>query len=106
MKNIYKIFTVVTLGFSIVSCSTILPIQATNNKVNLKKGTSTNSCLFAAPIPGQGPGTAVSYGICFNKKYGIIEAAKKGGIDKVGSVDLKSTNYLLFTKYELIVTGE
>ena len=45
-------------------------------------------------------------GISTNKKFGVIEAAKKGDIDKVATVDLKVTNFVIFQKVEIIVTGE
>lgn len=95
----------IALAFS--SCSVTNPLTATNNPIGDKVGTSKNSCLFGANTYGAGPGLATSYGICFNTKdYGIYEAAKAGGISKVATVDLKTTNYLFFTKFELIVTGK
>jgi hypothetical protein len=33
-------------------------------------------------------------------------AAKKGKIDKIATVDVKTTNFILFQKVEIIVTGE
>lgn len=90
------------------SCSITLPVTATNNPNAGKVGVATNNCLFMAPPKIGGTGFfPVSGGFCFNdKKYGIAEAARNGGINKVATVDLKVTDYIIFSKYELIVTGE
>lgn len=90
------------------SCSVTMPITATDNANAGKVGVATNSCLFYAPPVVVGAEFyQVSGGMCFNdKKYGIAEAARNGGINKVATVDLKVTDYIIFHKYELIVTGE
>lgn len=103
-------------GGMFTSCSVTSPLTATNNEMGDKVGTSKNSCLFAfygnantmASASTMGLGyNVISAGTCFNnKQYGIIDAARNGGISEVATVDLKKTNYWLFTKYELIVTGK
>ena len=93
-----------------VSCSTTYPIAITNNTMGGKVGVAKNNCLSYAPMvpmPGQSEFIPVSGGMCFNdRKYGIAEAAMNGGITKVATVDMKVTNYVIYYKYELIVTGE
>jgi hypothetical protein len=86
------------------SCSVTHPYQVTNNPIGTKKGKSSTTVIF-----GLGARTAIRYsssGIRFNKNYGIIEAAKKGKITRIGSVDLQYTSYFFYGKYTLIVTGE
>lgn len=86
------------------SCSVTHPYQVTNNPIGAKKGKSSTVTIF-----GLGHRTPIQFsstGIRFNKNYGVIEAAKKGKITRIGSVDLQYTNYVLFGKYTLIVTGE
>jgi hypothetical protein len=41
-----------------------------------------------------------------NKNYGVNEAVKKGKITSLATVDIKITNYVIFTKAEILVTGE
>ena len=105
-----KKFTFLALGalLSLASCTSISPITATENPIGDKVGKSKTSCLFPlGPLYNAGEGfNVVSSGICFNGKYGVLEAAKKGGINKIATVDLKQSNFLFFSTYELIVTGE
>lgn len=107
----------VAFSLGLGSCTTISPITATNNSVGTKVGTASNTCIFtagaaaaqAAPsVAGAGNGfNLISAGLCFNNgSYGIVDAAQNAGIERVGSVDLKTSWYVFFTKYELIVTGE
>ena len=108
MKIFKSLLFLAVAGF-LASCSFTQPITATNNPIGVKTGVATNNCLSWAPLSSiaQSQLVAVSGGLCFNdKKYGIYDAAMNGGISKVATVDLKSTNYIFFHKYELIVTGE
>lgn len=100
------IYIAAILLISISSCTVTEPLLITNNKIGDKVGASKNSWVFAINYLGVGPGTPTSYGICFNKDYGPYEAALDGDIVKIATVDLKTTNYVFFTKYELIITGE
>lgn len=110
MKSIRAILAICITGFLFSSCVSTIPLTVTDNKVGDKKGTSTNTCMFtysgyaySGPSAGQIP---TSGGVCFNtEEYGIRDAAKKANIDKVASVDLKRSWYVLWTEYELIVTG-
>ena len=86
------------------SCSVTHPYQVTNNPIGAKKGKSSTTVIL-----GLGINTPIRYsssGIRFNKNYGIIEAAKKGKITRIGSVDLQYTSYFFYGKFTLIVTGE
>lgn len=86
------------------SCSVTHPYQVTSNPIGTKKGKSSTVVVFGLGV--RTPLRFSSTGIRFNKNYGIIEAAKKGKINRIGSVDLQYTSYIFFGKYTLIVTGE
>lgn len=83
---------------TLASCSMTSPVTATNNPIGSKEGKSETTCIFY--------GGGLSSGIVLNKSYGIAEAAKKGKITKIATVDLKVQNFLIFSKNTLIVTGE
>lgn len=101
MKNLkYTFLGLIALGF-MASCSTTLPYAATNNPIGGKKGTSKTVILF-----GQATQANLGAGLVLNKNYGVIEAAKKGKITNLATVDLKVTNYGFWIKAEIIVTGE
>ena len=109
MKKIKLILLSTVLTAFLASCSTIEPLTATNNSIGSKTGKASNSCLFGFPngVAAETNLLVTSSGLCFNTKaYGIYEAAKNGGIEKVATVDVKRTWFLIYTKYELIVTGE
>jgi len=97
------------IGALLSSCSITMPVTAPDNANAGKVGTATNNCVSYAQVGRlfNGDLIPISGGWCFNdKKYGIAEAARDGGINKVATVDLKVTSYIFFYKYELIVTGE
>ena len=116
MKKLIISAAVIGLA-GLTSCSTTEPLTATNNEMGEKEGRSTNTCLFgvatanadqmqSASRSGKGF-NMISAGTCFNNKnHGVIDAARNGGISEVATVDLKKTNYVFFSKYELIVTGK
>jgi hypothetical protein len=81
-----------------------MPYAVTNNTVGEKKGVSTTNLIFGQT--GAWGGNIQAGLFSTNKNFGVIEAAKKGKIDKIGSVDVKTTNYIFFKKVEVIVTGE
>jgi hypothetical protein len=87
---------------SMASCSMTRPYTATNNPIGAKVGKSETKIIFGA---SQGDQLAVGL-IVTNKNFGVIEAAKKGKIDKIATVDVKTTNFYIFQKVEIIVTGE
>ena len=84
------------------SCSITRPYTATNNPIGSKVGKSETGVIF-----GTSAGDELAVGVfVLNKNFGVIEAAKKGKINKIATVDVKTTNYLFFQKVEIIVTGE
>ena len=85
-------------GF-LASCAMTTPYAVTNNSLGTKIGTSKTVSLFSG-------GDRHYHGLMFNKNFGIVEAAKNGGITKIGAVDFKVTSYVFFTKKEFIVAGE
>ncbi|MDA7803121.1 TRL-like family protein [Crocinitomix sp.] len=93
-----KLISAFIIGLVAVSCSTVMPITATNNEIGDKVGESSTSCIF-----GVG---GISSGLVTNKNYGVQEAAKNGGLTTIATVDLKVQNFLFFTKNTLIVTGK
>ena len=113
MKKLKYIFSTIMLGVAMTSCSVTIPYTATNNPIGDKRGVSKSIMLFGTPgypVTEKRPTAAsvmtLSSGIVLNGNYGVIEAAKNGGIEKVAAVDVKTTNFLLFTKAEIIVIGE
>ncbi len=92
------------LAVVLTSCSVTLPYAVTNNTVGEKKGVSKTNLFFGQTGAWGGSIQAGLYST--NKNFGVIEAAKKGNIDVIGSVDIKTTNFFLFQKVEVIVTGE
>ncbi|MGM0477727.1 MAG: TRL domain-containing protein [Bacteroidota bacterium] len=113
MKEVNKFILGAIVAVGISSCSTIYPVDVTNNAVDAKKGTSETTIIFGTAGPVVTPsGTAdisnvdYGHGLVLNKNYGVVEAAENGNINKVGAVDLKVTNYILWTKAEIIVSGE
>ncbi|MCT4582153.1 MAG: TRL-like family protein [Flavobacteriales bacterium] len=86
----------------LTSCSITRPYTVTNNPIGTKKGVSKTTVIFG----GSGGEQLAAGMIVTNKNFGVIEAAKKGKIEKIGCVDVKTTNFWLFQKVEVIVTGE
>ena len=93
-----KIIASLVVGLILASCSITRPVAVTNNTVNVKEGRSETVCVFGAG--------GNSSGFVLNKKYGVSDAARNGGIKSIGSVDLKVQNFIIFQKNTLIVTGE
>ncbi|MFK7756542.1 MAG: TRL domain-containing protein [Flavobacteriales bacterium] len=101
MKNIQTILVVGLIAL-LSSCSVTMPFAVTNNALGNKVGNSETTIIAgAAGVGNPGMGLFVT-----NKNYGVVEAIKNGNISKVSTVDLKITNFYLFTKAEFIVTGE
>ncbi len=99
-----KLIVACAAGVVLTSCAVTMPYAVTNNPVNGKKGVSKTNLIFGTTGAWGG---SIQQGLySTNKKFGVIEAAKKGKIETIGSVDIKSTNYIFFTKVEVIVTGE
>lgn len=99
MKKLLFLFLAVSI---LTSCSVTRPYTATNNPIGDKVGKSETSVIF-----GTSAGDQLAVGmIVTNKNFGVIEAAKKGKITKIATVDVKTTNFIFFQKVEIIVTGE
>lgn len=93
MNKVKSIFALVAVAAMMASCAITLPVNATANPVGNKVGQAT----------------ATGYlGIIFlDADASIRTAAKNGGITRISTVDIKSTNVLnLITTYTTIVTGE
>ena len=90
MKNFLIVFA---LGAILASCSITLPVSATSNTLGSKTGTSEGTVYFAV--------------LAFGADASIQSAARNGGITKISTVDMETTNVLgIITKYKCIVTGE
>lgn len=98
------------LGIALVvsSCTTTEPLTATNNEIGDKTGSVANTCIFGTTQVGApGGGRVTSAGVCLNNdEYFISEAASRANIKEIGAVDLRTTNFLLWTKFELVVHGK
>lgn len=99
MKN-FKALLLGGIVIAATSCTMTRPYTATNNPIGDEVGKSKTTLIF-----GTSSGMNLSSGFSTNKNFGVIEAAKKGGIDKIGCVDVRTTNYLIFQKVEIIVRG-
>ena len=75
---------------------------------------STNACTFyqrhettGAPVGNKvGVSKTTSVLGIINGSYGIGDAAKNGGIEKVATIDVKATSYIFAVTYKTTVTGE
>jgi hypothetical protein len=104
---IKKLILFVSIAAFFASCSVVVPYAATNNKIGDKVGKSSTMCIFGAPVvPGPGGNIVATGGFVMNGDYGIADACKNGGINKIATVDVKVKTFLFFSNYELIVTGE
>jgi hypothetical protein len=93
MKKVYQIISVIAASAILTSCSVTSPVTASAAPIGNKVGTSSTTVLFGTWY--------------LNKNYSVAEAAHNGKIKGgVATVDVKTTNYFLFLKKELIVTGE
>lgn len=111
MKNL-KLSLAALIVACLTSCSITEPLYLTNNAIGSKVGKSSTGAILSgagrsstayAPLTG---GVAQYHGLIFNHDFSIYDAAKKGGISKIATVDLRIDWYVLFTKKTYIVTGE
>ena len=97
MKKSIIYVTALAFVWILTSCSVSVPLMITNNPIGSKMGKSTTAAIFTG---GQGAaiapmrGTMLYNGLMFNKEFGIYEAAKNGGINKIATVDLRYDWYL------------
>lgn len=100
MKNLFKISLAALTALLITSCVTTYPYTASNNPIGSKKGTSESIIL------GQAGYGNLGVGLVLNGDYGVMEAIKKAGIERVGVVDLEVKDYIFFQKATIIVYGD
>ena len=75
------------------SCSLTKPVSASGSAIGSKVGQASGTCFLGV--------------LCFGADASIQTAAKNGGITKVSTVDLKTSNVLgIVVTYTCIVTGE
>lgn len=87
-----KVFLVLSVTLFLTSCAVTLPVNATSNEVGSKVGMSKATGFLNV--------------LYFNQDASIQKAAKKAGITKISTVDLKQTDLLgIIQTYECIVTG-
>ena len=90
-----KVFTAVAACAVLVlsSCSITLPVAVSSNAIGSKVGMATAPVYLGV--------------LSFGGDASIMAAAKQGGIKRVSTVDMKSTNFLyLYQTYTTIVSGE
>ncbi len=74
MKKVLTAVLVTFAVFFMVSCSTMSPVAGASGKVGSKTGEASQAFWAGLPLKGEG---------------GILQAAKNGGITRVGTVDLR-----------------
>ncbi len=93
MKKIKLIALSIVMAGLFAACSLTMPVNATSNPVGSKVGTAS--------------GTGYLGVLFFGADASIQKAAQNGGIKKISTVDMKTSNVLnLIVTYETIVTGE
>ena len=91
-KNLIKGISALALAVTMTSCSITLPVNATSNTVGSKVGKAKGTVVL---------------GFSFDEDASIRTAAKKAGITKISTVDIKYGNTLgIIRTFETIVTGE
>ena len=74
MRKITFILFVAAAVLFVSSCSTVRPVAGATGTVGGKTGEATQRFVFGFPVRGEG---------------GIYQAAKDGGITRVGTVDIR-----------------
>ncbi len=93
MKQLKIFGMMIALVAVLSSCSLTMPVCATSNPVGSKVGTAKATGYLGV--------------LFFDQDASIQKAAKKAGIKKISTVDVKSTSLLgIIVGYETIVTGE
>ena len=88
MNKLTKIAFAFSLVFGLSSCVIYETHTVTGNPIGTKKG------------------VAKAHGFQKNADYTMRTAAKKGDIQKIGSVDTKVTMFVIIPFYKTVVTGE
>ena len=74
MKKIALLLVCALALMLVAACTTVLPVAGASGTVGSKMGEAKQAFLFGLPLKGEG---------------GTIQAAKNGGISKVGVVDIR-----------------
>lgn len=92
MRTMFMTMAIIVL-LAVSACSITKPMLITNVPMT-KIGRTTQTGIFFFP-PWAG-----------DNRAGIYMAAKKAGITQVATVDYRVSWYVLFTTWEIIVTGQ
>jgi hypothetical protein len=93
MKAINKVLMCGLLAVAVSSCTITAPLTASTAEIGDKRGESETVVLFGA--------------IYLNKDYGVKQAAENGKITSaIATMDVRTTNFLIFSKKALIVTAK
>lgn len=93
MKKIAAILSSAVVLAALSSCAVTVPVNATSNPVGSKVGEAKTTAVFGVFHFDGGDAS-------------IREAAKKGGISTISTVDFQRKMGVFTTKYTTIVTGE
>jgi hypothetical protein len=93
MKKHALVFLAALAVVVIAGCTTVVPIDLTNNPVGTKVGEASGTINFGGAFGG-------------TADYSLQTAAKNGGISKISTVDLRVKQGLFGVTYTTIVTGE
>ena len=92
MKKLF-IIALASASFALSSCSITLPVAISSNPIGTKMGTSSADVFLGI--------------LSFGGDASIQTAAKKAGITRVSTVDMKQLNVLnIYQQFTTIVTGE
>jgi hypothetical protein len=94
MKKIALLLALVVVGALIMGCTTIRPLDLGSPSVIGSKTGEAEAFLLFGRIP------------VMTADYGVITAAKNGGITKIGAVDFRVKYYVVFSKVATIVSGD
>ena len=91
MKKTLSIVSIFAAAAMLTSCSVTTPLSVSAAPIGTKTGFSQTTVLGVWQL---------------NKNFGIAEAAHQGKITGgVATVDVKTTNYMIFKKKQIIVHG-
>ncbi|MDR0601324.1 MAG: TRL-like family protein [Treponema sp.] len=90
MKKILFL-TVLVVALVLVGCASTSPWGVTDNSVGSKIGEATQTTWFWVFTTGDA---------------GIITAAQNGGVQKIGAVDIRLENYIIFNTTTTVVAGD
>ena len=92
MKKTLSIVSIFAAAACLTSCTVTVPLAVSAAPIGDKVGTSSTTVLGVWQL---------------NRNFGIAEAAHEGKITAgVATADLKTTNYVIFKKKQIIVHGK